>query len=408
MVRFEAPASSGSPPGPGARSSGSRATASTSRSSGTTGHPPHPHADERVVAPLPHRRELAAAAPPDAGADRGRRLGCRVLQRSGRRDVPRARRPPPPRARRARARPRAAPTPTSTAASSCCCRLRRPAGAPSPRCCSTSGCSAASATCTGARSCGPGELSPFAPVGDLPEADAVRLVNVAATLLRAEPASAERVTRARRQGWAGGVRPHRAARAGAARRRSRPAGPASTPASCTGARAARSASIPGQPRGRRRRRRTATRPRRSSSPTCPGDGTQRLRSSRRRAKRSPDQVSSIAHTLVSTQPLGQQVLAQRVLGDVGGHAARTASARPPTRRRSGAAALVSAGHSATELRAGGEEGDDDVERRPHPGQLLGARWAADRGSPRSPGGVTARRTCVPSPMPNFFGSGVPE
>ena len=39
-----------------------------------------------------------------------------------------------------------------------------------------------------------GELSPFAAVGDLPEADAVRLVNVAAKLVRANLHHAERIT----------------------------------------------------------------------------------------------------------------------------------------------------------------------------------------------------------------------
>ena len=50
---------------------------------------PHPHADERFVARLPPGRAVAAPAPRGAGADRGARLGGGVLQRAGRRDVPR-------------------------------------------------------------------------------------------------------------------------------------------------------------------------------------------------------------------------------------------------------------------------------------------------------------------------------
>ncbi len=83
-------------------------------------HPAHPHAHERVVAPLPPRRELAAAAPPDAGADRGRRAGPRCAS------TPRSSRPtarPTPAATPGSAgsvRTSAAPTPTSAGASSCC------------------------------------------------------------------------------------------------------------------------------------------------------------------------------------------------------------------------------------------------------------------------------------------------
>ena len=39
-----------------------------------------------------------------------------------------------------------------------------------------------------------GELSPFAPIGSLPESDAVRLVNLAAKILRANLHHAERIT----------------------------------------------------------------------------------------------------------------------------------------------------------------------------------------------------------------------
>ena len=111
-------------------------------------------------------------------------LGGGVLQRPGRRDVPPC---PTPAATPGSAGSDptcAGSTPTSSAASSCCW----PTTTPTP--------AVAEVLLDQRVFCGvgnvyrcevlwAGELSPFAQVGDLPEPDAVRLVNVAATLLRA-------------------------------------------------------------------------------------------------------------------------------------------------------------------------------------------------------------------------------
>ena len=132
------------------------------------------------------------AAPRDAGAGRGAGLGGGVLQRSGRRDVPPARRQPPPglgglgpdlvpRRRRPRR----------------CVELLLAYDDPQA--------TLAEVLLDQRVFCGvgnvyrcevlwAGELSPFAHVGDLPEADAVRLVNVAAKLVRANLHHAERIT----------------------------------------------------------------------------------------------------------------------------------------------------------------------------------------------------------------------
>ena len=180
MVRFDAPRLIGSCPTPGGSSSGSRATAGTSRSRGTTGScctrtcgitgSWHLYRDGRAA---------GAAAPPGAGADRGRRAGSPSAStpRSSRRTASPT--PPPPRPGWARPRPVQG--------------RRRPR-----RCVDVA---ALLPTTRDARCaevlldqrviCGVGnvyrcevlwasELSPFAPVGDLTDPDAIRLVNVAA------------------------------------------------------------------------------------------------------------------------------------------------------------------------------------------------------------------------------------
>ena len=64
-----------------------------------------------------------------------------------------------------------------------------------------------------------------------------------------------------------------------------------------------------------------SRGRSSARPVTPGSVTgARLVRSETTAKRSPDQVSSIAATLKSTRPLASPARANGVLGDVGGHA----------------------------------------------------------------------------------------
>ena len=199
--------------------------------------------------------------------DRDRHVGGGVLQRadSSRRTAsPGLSRHPGPRA--SRPRPRAASTPTSTAASSCCSPTTIPVRR-SARCCSTSACSAASATCTAARCCGPCELSPRAPVGELPESLAMRLVNVAGPLAARQPAHAERV--ALPASPAGSPSTGAAVSAASAvARRCAPVGPASSTACSTGAPAAR----PGWPRAARpsTRRPTSTPPPSCSPRSAPG------------------------------------------------------------------------------------------------------------------------------------------
>ncbi len=99
------------------------------------------------------RRQLAASASRSAGADRGRRLARRLLQRPRRRDLPSP--------RRHRHPGLGGSVPTSPALTPISRRLRRVAeglrrsrGHGAPRCCSTNECSAGSATSFVARFCG--------------------------------------------------------------------------------------------------------------------------------------------------------------------------------------------------------------------------------------------------------------
>ena len=122
MVRFEAPRLVGHRAPGRAHDRARREPRQAPRDRvGRRRHPAHPHAHERVVAPLPPGRAAGSARTARCGplieVDG---VGGGVLQRPGRRDVPRA--------RRRRAIPdsggsgptSAASTPTSTAASSCC------------------------------------------------------------------------------------------------------------------------------------------------------------------------------------------------------------------------------------------------------------------------------------------------
>ena len=223
MVRFEAPRLIGITPRAGRTDRVGREPRQAPRGAvGRRRHPAHPHADERVVAPLPRGRELAAPAPPAAGPDRGRGLAGGVLQRPGRRDVPPARRHPPSRARRPRARPRPRRRRPRTAASSCCAptTTRTP---PSPRCCSTSGCSAASATCSAARCSGPASSarSPRSATSRRPTPCA----SSTSPPRCCGPTShgGSRASVARRPGWPRRLRPHRPALPALRARPSRPA-----------------------------------------------------------------------------------------------------------------------------------------------------------------------------------------
>ena len=155
MVRFEAPRLVGRRAPGGADDRAGREPRQAPRDRvGRRRHPPHPHAHERVVARLSLGGAVAAPAPRDARRHRDRHVGGGVLQRADRRDVPQSRTSPPPGTRAARARPvprRRRPRPLRRAAA----LLRRSARLDQPRCCSTSACSAGSATCTAARCCGP-------------------------------------------------------------------------------------------------------------------------------------------------------------------------------------------------------------------------------------------------------------
>ncbi len=117
-----------------------------------------PHADDRVVAPVPRRRAVAEAPPPPAVPHRGAGVGGGLLQRPGGPHLPAGRRRPGGPRRRPggapRPRPVRAPSPTSTPRSSAW-RPSPSRARPSPRCCSTSGSRPASATSTRARSSTP-------------------------------------------------------------------------------------------------------------------------------------------------------------------------------------------------------------------------------------------------------------
>ena len=219
------------------------------------------------MAPLPLRGELAAAPPPDAGADRGPRLGRGVLQRPGRGDVPHARRQPPPRSRRPRARPvprRRRPRPVRRAADV----VRRPPAQPGrgpPR---------------PARVLRRRQRLPLrgAVVG---RAEPVRPDRQPARVRRraprqpgrqaaaGQPAPRRADHRARRQGRAGRLRPQRAALPALQRDDRGPPGRRARPD------AVLVPGLPGPPRSPPRRARTAgrwtaTRRRPSSSTTSPG------------------------------------------------------------------------------------------------------------------------------------------
>ena len=165
-------------------------------------------------------------------------------------------------------------------------------------------------------------------------------------------------------------------RASAAPRRSSASGP--TVGRCTGALAAR----PASPRRPRRLLR---------GQSSIGRRAQRGRSSFRSENRRPDHVSSIAHTLVSTQPDGSRssrsVFSVMSVGTPLERFGQATHTEPD-----GVTAFVKARPRRDELRASGEEPDHDVERPAHTCEAARRRSAAARGSPRSPGGRTSRRT----------------
>ena len=187
--------------------------------------------------------------------DRDRRRGwrCASTPRSSRRTA--ARRHPPSRARAASGPTCAASTPTSTAASSCCSSYDdRAAPIGEVLLDQRVFCGVGNVyRCEVLWAC---ELSPFARVGELAERCAVRLVNVAARLLRANLHTAERVAAARRARRARRLRAQRSALLPLQRDGARPARRRATPASSTGAPAARS----GSPRQRAAATDTADRP----------------------------------------------------------------------------------------------------------------------------------------------------
>ena len=114
-----------------------------------------------------------------------------------------------------------------------------------------------------------GRLSPFAAVGDLPELDAVRLVNVAAKLLRANLHHAETDHRARRRGGLAvyGRTGSRCPRCGDTIESRRAGEHGRTLYWCPGCQVRLD---PRRPRRGHADRWTRTRPRQRSSPTCPG------------------------------------------------------------------------------------------------------------------------------------------
>jgi hypothetical protein len=117
-------------------------------------------------------------------------------------------------------------------------------------------------------------------------------------------------------------------------------------------------------------------------------------------------VSSIAHTLLSTHPLGSRssrsafsVMSVGTPLDRFGHATQTTP--------SGAAARVSAGHAATSLARAVKNATTTSS---------GARTRPSRSAPLgsgpsvapNPSGADRTAKRVPSTIPSFFASGVPE
>ena len=254
------PPLTGVTPRPGARSSRSRATASMSRW------------DDAVVLHTHLRmsgsRHLLAAA--TCGCARTTRCavssrspgGRRCFQRSARGDVPHARRQPPSRPRWGRPD---------------LCRADADLGRcvelllayddpaqPSPRCCWTQRAGSVASATVPLEVLWAGRLACHG--GELPEIDAVRLVNVAAKLLRANLDRSEHITV---PGVADGPAVY-GRNASRVRVAGRPLRPAQSPgvARCTGAPVARSASTSGR-RGRTRPRWIRTRPPSASSTTSP-------------------------------------------------------------------------------------------------------------------------------------------
>ena len=436
MVRFEAPRLVGITPRAGRTIESRREPRQAPRGAvGRRRHPAHAHAHERVVAPLPHAARAGSEPHHHLRAlDRGRRAGgpCASTPRSSRRTAG-----PMPAATPASAGSgpiSAAPTPTSHR---CVELLRayddprrqrrrgaaRPAGVLRRR---------QRVPLRGAVGRAARARSPRS--ADLPEADAVRLVNVAATLLRAnlrrrQPAHAI-------PGVKGGLAVYgrngqRCRRCGdtiEARRSGEHArvlywcpglpgplrSPPQPPRRHAVARRADDRPPPGGPQVPRRpalaphrltphRSASADRPRARNPPMH-----RNTRTGSARAQLLAEVEAQAGPRVVDGADLGvdpaarQQVLAQRVLGDVGGHAARPLRPRHPDRavrrrrrgqRRPGAAELrARAVKNATTTSSGGRTR----------ASWLGAGRQRTEARREVRGVVTSRRTSCPHRCPTSW------
>ena len=131
------------------------------------------------------------------------------------------------------------------------------------------------------------------------------------------------------------------------------------------------------------------------------------RSRNRQTKRRPDQVASIAQTLLSTRPAGQADLAHDVLVEVGRDAG--AALRPGDPEPAGG---LQRRRERRELRAHGRrssaKSDRRRRRRSRPARTNSTPGGSSPSVAAKPSGAPTSSTRLPSRMPSLRGSGVPE